>query len=150
MDDPLSPRGDELRVVLESARRVAVLGASARPGKPAHDVPAYLAEAGYEVVPVNPTQAGQALFGQTVREGLSDVGGPVDIVDVFRPPERLAEHVADLLAMEPLPKVVWFQLGIRNDEVATALREAGITVVQDRCMRQEHRRLLARREAHDG
>lgn len=149
MDDPLSPQGDELRAVLTSSRRVAVLGASAREGRPAHDVPGYLAAAGYEIVPVNPSRVGTEMFGREVHARLSDLDDPIDIVDVFRPADRLPEHVDDVLAMRPLPKVVWFQLGIRNDDVAATLRAAGITVVQDRCMKQEHRR-LARDQAAGG
>lgn len=131
---------DLARELLKTARTVAVLGAHPEPARPAHYVPAYLAERGYRILPVNVTKAGQTLFGEPVRAALTDLDGPVDVVDVFRPSSAVAGHVDEILAMKPLPGAVWLQLGIRDETSAAKLRAAGIRVVQDRCMLADHRR----------
>lgn len=131
----------ELREVLATVRNVAVLGAHPDPARPAHYVPDYLFRHGYRVVPINAKHAGASLWDETVRKSLTDVETPVDMVDVFRRSEAVAEHVEEILAMQPLPKVVWLQLGIRNDAAKDRLLTAGIDVVQDRCALAEHRRL---------
>lgn len=127
--------------VLETARTVAVLGAHPDPGKPAHFVPRYLAENGYRIVPINPGYTDRQLFGETPRAELTDLEEEIDIVDVFRRSEHLPAHADEILAMRPLPKVVWLQQGIRHDEVARELAEAGIDVVQDACMLAMHKKL---------
>lgn len=142
MTDPHQPTDTELRTLLEGARTIAVLGASARPNRAGHYVPLYLQEQGFDLLPVNPQYLGEELFGRPCVGALADLRRPVDIVDVFRRSQDLPGHLADLLAMDPLPRAVWFQLGIRNDPVAEALRQAGIDVVQDRCLMVDHRRLL--------
>ncbi|HEY1555647.1 MAG TPA: CoA-binding protein, partial [Kofleriaceae bacterium] len=96
---------------------------------------------GYRVIGVNPQLVDQTLFGEKVRATLHEIGEPVDLVDVFRRPELIHEHIADILAMQPHPKVVWFQLGIKNDDAAKVLEDAGITVVQNRCTLADHQRL---------
>jgi len=128
--------------ILREARTVGVLGAKAQPAEPAHYVPAYLAQHGYRVLPVNPTLAGRTILGEPVVATLADLPAPVDVIDVFRRPEYLPGHAAEILALPWRPAVVWFQLGIRNDAAAERLARAGIRVVQDRCMMPEHRRLL--------
>ncbi len=132
---------EAVRPLLVAARTVAVLGAHPDPVRPAHYVPAYLHARGYRILPINPTRVGQEMFGQTTVASLTDLSEPVDLVDVFRRSEAVAHHTDEILAMDPLPRVVWLQLGIRNDAVATALRARGITVVQDRCTLADHRRL---------
>lgn len=132
---------DEVRRVLEGSRTVAVLGAHVNAAKPAHYVPQYLHEQGYRILPVNPVFAGETLWGEPVRETLVELDEPVDVVDVFRRAEHLPSHVPNILAMDPLPKVVWLQLGIRNDAVARELIDAGIEVIQDRCMLADHRNM---------
>ncbi len=134
---------EEIKAALETARTIAVLGAHVRPEKPAHYVPAYLHRQGYRVLPVNPVYAGRVLWGEVVRPTLGVLEEGVDIVNVFRRSEALPAHLPDLLAMRPRPRVVWFQLGIRNDAVAKALIAHGIRVVQDRCTLAEHKRLLS-------
>jgi predicted CoA-binding protein len=129
--------------MLAETRTIAVLGAHGDPARPAHYVPAYMHERGYRVVGVNPRLAGTELFGSPVRANLAEVGEPIDMVNVFRRSEDIDGHEAEILALEPRPKVVWFQLGIRNDRVAAALEAAGIEVVQDRCLLVEHRRVAA-------
>ncbi len=130
----------DLRALLAAARRIAVLGAHPDPAKPAHYVPAYLRGQGYRVLPANPLYAGGTLWDEPVRATLAELERPVDVVDVFRRSEQLAAHLDDLLAVRPA--LVWFQSGIRNDAVARRLEDAGVTVVQDRCLMVEHRRLF--------
>lgn len=134
----LTTRGD-IEALLREARTVAVLGAHVEPARAAFYVPDYLHARGYRVLPVNPTLLGQTLWGEPVRRRLRDIDEPVDLVDVFRRPAALADHVEDILAMSPRPRAVWFQLGIRNDAVARALIDAGLDVVQDRCTLADHR-----------
>jgi predicted CoA-binding protein len=141
-----APPDAELRTLLASVSTIAVLGASTDPAKPAHQVPTYLQQHGYTIVPVNPAAAGAELFGATVAARLDELRVPVDVVDVFRRPEALPGHLDDILAMRPLPRVVWLQRGIRHDDVAAKLRAAGIQVTQDRCLKIEHRRLSAGKE----
>ena len=131
----------EIAAVLRGARTIAVLGAHDDPVKAASYVPEYLHPQGYRILPVNPALAGRELWGERVRARLADIAEAVDVVDVFRRPEALPGHLDDLLAMSPRPRVVWLQLGIRNDAFAAALVAAGIDVVQDRCTLADHRRL---------
>jgi uncharacterized protein len=141
--DNLVTGDDGLRRVLKDARRIAVLGIKpeSRADRPAYYVPAYLQEVGYEIVPVPVYYPDVTeILGQPVHRDLGNLPGPIDLVDVFRRPEDIPPHVPDMLALKP--KYVWFQLGIRNDEAARRLAEAGIEVVQDRCMLAEHRRLF--------
>jgi predicted CoA-binding protein len=136
---PKTPNEARVREILTEARNVAVLGAHWQPQRAAYYVPEYLRSQGYRILPVNPDALGRELFGELVRARLSELDTPVDVVDVFRRADALSAHVGDILAMQPRPPVVWFQLGIRNDEVADALERAGIEVVQDRCTLADHR-----------
>jgi predicted CoA-binding protein len=124
--------------LLGSTRRVAVLGirSEAHADRPAHYVAAFLKAQGLEIVPV-PVHEPEVttILGAPVQRKLAEVTGQVDIVDVFRRPQDIPQHVPDLLALKP--RAVWFQLGIRNDEAARQLAEAGIDVVQDRCLKVE-------------
>ncbi len=131
----------QIAEALRSARVVAVLGAHHEPSRPAFYVPEYLHEQGYRILPVNPVFVGRSLWGQPVRASLTELGEPVDIVDVFRRPDQLPGHLAEILAMSPRPRLVWLQQGIRHDDFARALQAEGIDVVQDRCILVEHRRL---------
>ena len=126
---------------MTSSPTVAVLGVNDQPDKAAYYVPEYLHAEGYRVIGVNPKLAGEELFETTVRATLAEIDEPVHLVDVFRRPEAIAAHVEDILAMKPRPAVVWFQLGIKNDEAAAVLEAAGITVVQNRCTLADHQRL---------
>lgn len=142
----------QAREALEYSRTVAVLGVSDKRHKAAFYVPDYLHDVGYRVLPVNATRVGQRMWGETVVARLDELREPVDMVDVFRRGPLVAEHVQEILNMKPLPKVVWLQLGIRNDEATSALVAAGIDVVQDRCTLADHRRfgLGAPREGAPG
>ena len=132
---------DEARDVLQAAKTIAVVGVSAAPEKPAHYVPEYMHQQGYRIIPVNASMAGQTAFGEPVRSSLAEIREPVDVVDMFRRAEHLEGHLEDILAMNPRPKLVWLQLGIRNDDFTKKLLETGIEVVQDRCLLADHRNL---------
>jgi predicted CoA-binding protein len=119
---------------------VAVVGCSSTPGKDAHEIPKYLLDNGYDVIPVNPTA--DEIFGGPAHDSLSDVPDEVDLVDVFRPSEEVPGIVDEALARDDVA-AVWMQLGIRDDEAAARAEEAGLHVVQDRCMKVEHQRLVA-------
>lgn len=143
--DNLVTDQDGIEALAASARRVAVLGmrSEALAQRAAHYVPAYLADAGVEVIPVPVYEADvDVMLGSPVYRRLADIPGEIDIVDVFRRAEDIPPHLPDMLAK--MPKAVWFQAGIRNPEVAEALARAGIKVVQDRCLMIEHRRGLRR------
>ena len=134
---------DDARVaeLVRGARRVAVLGikTEAQAGQPAFYVPRYLQEAGAEIIPV-PVYFPEVkqILGVPVVRRLADVAAPVDIVDVFRRPVDIPHHLDDLLRLRP--RAVWFQSGIRHDEAARRLAEAGVLVVQDRCLMVDWRR----------
>jgi hypothetical protein len=131
--------------VVKSARRVAVLGIKTEQhsGQPAFYVPEYLARAGVDVVPVPVYYPDVThILGKPVFRKLTDVPGELDLVDVFRRPQDIDQHVEDLLAKKP--KAVWFQSGIRNDAAAEKLAKAGIQVVQDRCLMVDYRRYGSR------
>ena len=131
-----------LAELVKSLKRVVVLGIKTEEQRdqPAFYVAEYLASAGLEVVPV-PVYYPEvtSILGRPVFRKLAEVPGPVDCVDVFRRPADIDQHVDALLTLKP--KVVWFQLGIRNERAAARLVAAGIDVVQDRCLLVEHRRL---------
>ncbi|MFP8954275.1 CoA-binding protein [Natrialbaceae archaeon A-arb3/5] len=129
----------DIREVL-AHETIAVVGCSSSPGKAAHDVPAYLHERGYDVIPVNPFA--DELFGRSVPDSLSDVDEEVDVVCVFRPSEEVAGIVDEALDRDDV-QVIWTQLGIRDDEAADRAERDDRLVVQDRCMKVEHRRLVA-------
>jgi hypothetical protein len=133
---------EELRELLD-VRSVAVVGCSSTPGKAAHDVPAYLREHGYDVHPVNPYA--DEIFGVEPADSLADVEADVDLVDVFRPSDEVPGVVDQVLARVESRgdvRAVWLQLGISDDEAAARAEAAGLRVVQDRCMKVEHGRLV--------
>ena len=128
--------------LIAATKTIAVLGIKpeSHADQAAHYVPAHMAAAGYEVVPVPVYYPDVTeILGKKVFRKLSDIGRPIDMVNVFRRPNDIPPHVDDIIAAKP--KSVWFQLGIRNDEAARRLAEAGIKVVQDRCLMVEEGRL---------
>jgi predicted CoA-binding protein len=128
--------------VIRDTKTIAVLGIKpeSHADQAAHYVPAHMAAAGYEVVPVPVYYPDVTeILGKPVFRKLTDIKSPIDMVNVFRRPNDIPPHVDDIIAAKP--KSVWFQLGIRNDEAAQALAEAGIKVVQDRCLMVEEGRL---------
>ena len=130
----------QIRDLLESSHRIAVLGMKPDTDQPAYYVPEYAECAGYEIIPV-PVYYKELteIMGKKVYRKLTDVPGDIDIVDVFRRPSDIPPHVDDMIAKKP--KAVWFQLGIRNDDAAERLARASIDVVQDHCLLVELRRI---------
>ena len=130
----------QIKSLLDTTHRVAVLGIKPDPTQPAFYVPEYAENAGMEIVPV-PVYYKELteMMGKKVYRSLVDVPGEIDMVNVFRRPKDIPPHVDDIIAKKP--KSVWFQLGIRNDEAAEKLAKAGIDVVQDRCLLVELRRI---------
>lgn len=134
---------DELRDLLKSVKRIAVLGikTEAQADQPAFYVPEYLASVGFEVIPV-PVYYPEAtqILGQNVYRKLTEIPGGIDLVQIFRRPASVPAHLEEILAASP--RAVWMQSGIRHDEVAQKLARAGIQVVQDRCLMEEHQHLF--------
>ena len=128
----------ELRTILEH-ETIAVVGCSTTPGKAAHDIPKYLLDHGYDVVPVNPSA--DEIFGREAYDSLTDVPDGVDVVDVFRPSEEVPGIVDEALGRGDV-SAIWLQLGISHDDAASRAEEAGLAVVQDKCIKVEHRRLF--------
>ena len=139
--DNLVTSHEQIVELLRGTRRIAVLGmkTEAQAGQPAFYVPEYLNNAGLEIVPV-PVYYPEAteILGKKVYRRVADIPGEIDLVDVFRRSQDVPPHVDDILAAKP--RAVWMQSGIRNEEAARRLAEAGIKVVQDRCLMVEHRR----------
>lgn len=127
-----------LAALIRETRSIAVLGIKpeSHADQAAYYVPAELAAAGFDIIPV-PVYYPEVteILGRKVFRKLTDVGRPIDMVNVFRRPADIPQHLDDILAVRP--KSVWFQLGIRNDEAAETLAKAGIKVVQDRCLMVE-------------
>jgi predicted CoA-binding protein len=131
----------DVRTLLD-AETIAVVGCSATPGKAAHDVPAYLQRQGYEIVPVNPHR--DEVLGREAADSLADVSERVDLVDVFRPSEEVSgivDAVIERIERRGDVQGLWLQLGIRDDDAVARARDAGLTVVQDRCLKVEYGRL---------
>jgi predicted CoA-binding protein len=131
---------EQIKHLLESAHRIAVLGIKPDPAQPAYYVPDYAQRAGYEIVPV-PVYYPELtdLLGEKVYRKVSDIPGEIDMVNVFRRPEDIPPHVDDIIAKKP--RSVWFQLGITNDDAAEKLARAGIDVVQNHCLLVELQRI---------
>lgn len=127
---PLTDDAD-IKVLLEGARTIALVGASDRPDRPSYRVMAMLQEHGYRVIPVNPQITGEHLHGEFVFRELAQIGEPIDIVDIFRRPLAAGEAVDAAIAVGA--KAVWMQLGVINEEAAARAEAAGLTVVMDRC-----------------
>ena len=128
---------DEIRNFL-SLKKVAVIGISRSESKAAHFVPKYLAENGFDIIPVNPNS--NEILSKKCYKEITEVEDDIDIVDVFRPSEDVLPFVRD--AIKKNPKVIWLQEGIHNEEAENLAREHGIDVVFNRCMLAEHQRLM--------
>ena len=129
--------------LLQQYRHVAIVGVSADPYRPSHFVAIYLQAEGYDIIPINPRYAGQTLLGKRVYSSLSEAkaaGEQIEIVDVFRKAEDTPPIAHE--AVQIGAKVLWLQLGVRNEEAHQIAQEAGLTFVQDRCMKIEHARFF--------
>ncbi|WP_029355241.1 CoA-binding protein [Bosea sp. 117] len=122
-----------IRHWLTTVRTIAVVGASPNPARPSHGVARYLAHAGYRVFAVNPGQAGRDIAGLPTYARLADIPEPVDMVDVFRASAYLRGVVEEALALDPRPKLIWAQLGVRDDDAAALAEAGGVAVIQNRC-----------------
>lgn len=131
-----------LKSILQRTRRIAVVGVSANPVRPSFYAVRYLALKGYDVVPVNPGQAGKELFGATVVGALSEIEGPVDMVDIFRRSEAVEPIVQEALDVLEGLQTIWMQIGVVNEHAAGLAKEHGLDVVMDRCPKIEYQRLF--------
>ena len=132
-------RDDDVRQLLTEARTIAVFGCSDRQNRPSYGVAAFLQSHGYRMLPVNPQITGEHVHGEYVWRELSQIGVPIDIVDIFRRPIAAGEAVDQAIAVGA--KAVWMQLGIVNEEAAARAEAAGLKVVMDRCTKIEIMRL---------
>ncbi len=130
---------EDIRDLLTSARTIAVVGASDRPRRPSYGVMRVLQDHGYRVLPVNPQITGEHVLGEFVWRDLSQIGLPIDIVDIFRRPEAAGDAIDQAIFVGA--KAVWMQLGVINEEAAARAEAAGVKVVMDRCPAIEIRRL---------
>ena len=132
---------DTIRHVLTEYRTWAVVGCSPDPLRDSNMIARLLVDHGYDVIPVNPGLAGGELLGKKVYGSLKEVPGPIDMVEIFRNSEAAGPITEEALALQPLPKVLWMQLSVRNDEAAAKAEAKGLKVVMDRCPKIEFGRL---------
>jgi predicted CoA-binding protein len=137
----IEPTDDEIRSLLVRARRIAVVGLSTDESRASYGVSAYMQREGYEILPVNPKHVGQMILGQPVVTKVTDLEGPIDIVNIFRRSIDVPRPVDEAIAAGA--GAIWMQLGIRNDEAARKAIDAGLFVVMDRCISVAHRLLLS-------
>lgn len=128
-----------IRNILRNAKSFAIVGASTNPIRPSYFVVKYLIEKGFHVFPVNTGHAGEQIGSRTVYADLADIPEPIDVVDVFRKPEAAIGIAKEAIAVKA--KVLWMQLGVRNDEAARIAEAAGLQVVMNRCPKIEYGRL---------
>jgi predicted CoA-binding protein len=129
---------EAIRELLETCRVIAVVGLSADEDKPSNSVARYMKGKGYRIIPVNPGE--EVILGEKSYKTLADIPEPVDVVDIFMRAERVLPFVEEAIKLKP--KAIWLQLGIVNDEARAAVEKSGIMFVQDKCVKQEHGRLL--------
>jgi predicted CoA-binding protein len=132
---------DAIRDLLRAMRTIAVVGASNNPARPSYLVVKYLKERGYDIVPINPGLVGQEILGLPVFARVADVPRPIDMVEIFRNSEAAGGVTDEALALDPLPKVIWMQLGVRDDAAAARAEARGVTVIMNRCPKIEYGRL---------
>ncbi len=132
-----------IRGILTNVKVIAMVGASPMNVRPSYFAFKYLAERGYDMIPVNPGQVGKSLLGKPFVASLRDIERPIDMVDIFRSAPYVPEVVEEALALSPLPKVIWMQLGIHHDEAAARAEAAGLKVVMNRCPKIEYGRLTS-------
>jgi predicted CoA-binding protein len=132
---------DTIREILNTVKTVAMVGASPQNVRPSYFVFKYLAERGYDMIPINPGQVGKSLLGKPFVASLADIDRPIDMIDIFRSADHVMPIVDAALTLDPLPKVIWLQLGVRNDAAAAKAEAAGIKVIMNRCPKIEYARL---------
>jgi len=129
---------DTIRKILKDSKTIAVVGLSPKPERDSYEVAEYLQEAGYKIIPVNPTA--DEILGEKAFPDLISIPGKIDVVDVFRRPEHVPEVIDE--AIKVGAKTVWLQLGVIHEGAAQKAADAGLNVVMDRCMLREHKRFL--------
>jgi uncharacterized protein len=132
---------DYIREILNSVKSIAMVGASPVDVRPSYFAFKYLVQRGYDMIPVNPGHVGKALLGRPFVASLTDIGRPIDMVEIFRSSGHIMPVVEEAFTLEPLPKVIWMQLGGRDDVAAAKAEAAGIKVVMNRCPKIEYGRL---------
>lgn len=137
---------DDLRALFDRTQRIALVGASKKPERPSNEVMAFLLASGFEVVPVNPGFAGEMLMGQMTYASLSDIPGPIDMVDVFREKSALPAITDEAIAIGA--KSLWFQLDLVDHDCATRAEAAGLDMVMNRCPAIDIPRLNWHRNTH--
>ena len=137
-----NPSDALLRDILTRARSFACVGVSPNPIRPSHFVGRYLSLRGFRVIPVNPVNAGETLFGETVVAGLSEIEGRVDVLDVFRRSEVVPPLVEEALEVLPDLMCVWLQVGVISPEAEAMCTSAGVPIIQNRCPKIEYQRLF--------
>jgi predicted CoA-binding protein len=130
-----------IRGILNTVKSIAMVGISPKDNRPSYFAFKYLLERGYRMIPVNPGQVGGEILGQPVYARLADIPEPIDMVDIFRAPQYALAVVEEALALKPRPRVIWMQLGIRNEEAARLAEANGLKVVMNRCPKIEYGRL---------
>jgi predicted CoA-binding protein len=130
-----------IRGILNTVKTIAMVGASQNEIRPSYFVFKYLLERGYHMIPVNPGHAGREMLGQRIYARLADIAEPIDMVDIFRPSRYALAVVQEALTLNPRPRVIWMQLGIRNDDAAALAETNGMKVVMNRCPKIEYGRL---------
>ena len=138
----MTPQDKLHREILAQTQTIACVGVSLNPVRPSNYVARYLSLRGYRVIPVNPGHAGKTLYGARVLARLSDIDGPVDMVDIFRRSEHVLPIVAEALEHLEGLRTIWMQIGVRNEEAAALAKARGLNVVQDRCPKIEYQRLF--------
>jgi len=142
-ENTLTPDMYERLKLLQTYHNIAIVGVSANQYRPSHFVAIYMQAEGYNIVPINPTLSGQTLLGKRVYGSLMEAheaGEQIDIVDIFRKPEAIPPLAEEAITIGA--RVVWLQLGIRNDEVGKRVQEAGLVFIQNRCVKMEHARFF--------
>jgi len=132
---------DYIRAILNGVKSIAMVGASPANTRPSYFVFKYLVQRGYDMIPINPGQIGNSLLGRPFVASLADIGRPVDMIDIFRNSSHILPVVKEALRLLPLPKVIWMQLGARDDAAAERAEAAGLKVVMNRCPKIEYGRL---------
>jgi predicted CoA-binding protein len=130
-----------IRGILNTVKTIAMVGASAKDNRPSYFAFKYLAERGYNMIPINPGLAGKELLGRKIYGRLTEVPEPIDMVDIFRASNYALPIVQEALTLNPRPRVIWMQLTVRNDEAAALAEANGMKVVMNRCPKIEYGRL---------
>jgi uncharacterized protein len=130
-----------VRGILNTVKTIAMVGASAKDNRPSYFAFKYLLERGYRMIPINPGQAGKDILGQKIYAKLSDIPEPVDMIDIFRASPYALPIVQEALTLKPMPRVIWMQLGVQNDDAAALAEANGMKVVMNRCPKIEYGRL---------